>query len=139
METTAPPAIGNPSKDAEHLRLLSIFHYIFGGLQIAISSIFIVHFVMGLVMIGNPTFFGHNPPPTWLGILIAAIGGAVVLLGWGLGVCAIYSGRCIAHRRKRIFSIVIAAINCLSFPFGTALGVFTIIVLMRDSVRRLYE
>jgi hypothetical protein len=25
------------------------------------------------------------------------------------------------------------------FPFGTALGVFTFIVLTRDSVRRLYE
>jgi hypothetical protein len=31
-----------------------------------------------------------------------------------------------------------AGIACVFMPFGTVLGVFTIIVLMRDSVRRLF-
>jgi hypothetical protein len=31
-----------------------------------------------------------------------------------------------------------AGFACLFMPFGTLLGVFTIIVLQRDSVRRLY-
>jgi hypothetical protein len=37
-----------------------------------------------------------------------------------------------------MFSLVVTGITCLSFPFGTALGVFTIIVLTRGSVRQLY-
>ena len=140
MQTTTPPIIGgsDSNTDAEHLRLLSIFHYVFGGFQIAISSIFIVHFVFGLMMLTNPQMFGHNPPPSWLGLLITVIGVGVLLLGWALGICAIYSGRCIARRQRRMFSLVVAAINCASFPFGTALGVFTIIVLMRDSVKQLF-
>jgi hypothetical protein len=35
--------------------------------------------------------------------------------------------------------MVIAGINCLSFPFGTALGIFTLIVLSRESVQALYK
>jgi hypothetical protein len=37
-----------------------------------------------------------------------------------------------------MFSLVIAGVQCMFAPFGTALGVFTIIVLTRDSVRRQY-
>ena len=31
------------------------------------------------------------------------------------------------------------AINCIAFPFGTILGVFTLVVLNRDSVRAMFE
>jgi hypothetical protein len=37
-----------------------------------------------------------------------------------------------------MFSLVIAGVNCASFPLGTLLGVFTFIVLLRASVRSLY-
>jgi len=43
------------------------------------------------------------------------------------------------QKRHRIFSIIIGGLNCLQIPVGTALGVFTIIVLSRDSVRELYS
>ena len=43
-----------------------------------------------------------------------------------------------AKRRKRMFSYVMAAILCAFMPFGTVLGVFTLIVLGRESVRQLY-
>jgi hypothetical protein len=35
--------------------------------------------------------------------------------------------------------MVVAGINCLHIPLGIVLGVFTIIILVRDSVRELYE
>jgi hypothetical protein len=37
-----------------------------------------------------------------------------------------------------MFCLVMAGIACIFMPFGTALGVLTIIVLMRDSVRELF-
>ena len=43
------------------------------------------------------------------------------------------------QRKHRIFSIIVASINCLQIPFGTTLGVFTFIVLMRESVRQSYD
>jgi hypothetical protein len=35
--------------------------------------------------------------------------------------------------------MVIAALLCMFMPFGTVLGVFTIIVLVRDSVKALFN
>ena len=35
--------------------------------------------------------------------------------------------------------MVVAGVACTFAPLGTALGVFTIIVLMRDSVKELFE
>jgi hypothetical protein len=37
-----------------------------------------------------------------------------------------------------MFSFVMAAVMCMFVPFGTILGVFTIIVLSKESVLRLY-
>jgi hypothetical protein len=53
-------------------------------------------------------------------------------------VLNVVSGIFLRQRRHRIFSFVIAGLDCLQIPFGTALGVFAIIVLSRDSVRQLY-
>lgn len=63
------------------------------------------------------------------------IGGLLVILC----VCNVLSGLYIRKRKNRIFSFIVAGINCMQFPLGTTLGVFTFIVLTRDSVRMKYS
>jgi drug/metabolite transporter (DMT)-like permease len=141
MEPTAPPIIGatRPNSDLEHLRLLAIFHYVVGGLHILAASILILHVSVGLLLILRPGFFGNNPPPPFVGLFMTVMFGILMVCGWAMGVCTILSGRYLSRRVHRTFSMVVAVVNCLGFPFGTALGVCTIIVLSRDSVRNLYE
>lgn len=64
----------------------------------------------------------------------------LVLAAWFLasGLLNVISGVCLRARKHRTFSLVVAGINCLHLPLGTVLGVFTIVVLLRDSVRELY-
>ncbi len=62
-------------------------------------------------------------------------GGAFIVTAMAVNVL---SGMFLLRRRHRVFSLVIAGFNCMWFPFGTALGVFTFIVLLRESVTRLY-
>lgn len=62
-----------------------------------------------------------------------------ILLGWALGILVICSGRFISKQRHWTFSVVIAALMCLSVPLGTVLGVFTLVVLMREPVKQLYR
>jgi hypothetical protein len=143
MENAPPPVVGSatPNPDEDHLRLLVVFHYVVGAIYIAFSSIFIAHVVIGIVMMANPGTFGKQPPPfplPLMGLLCAVLGSAAILCGWSVGICTIISGQYLKRRTRRLFSIVIAAINCAFMPFGTALGVFTLMVLMRPSVRRLY-
>jgi hypothetical protein len=53
-------------------------------------------------------------------------------------VLNVLSGIFLLQKRNRLFSFIIGGLNCLQIPFGTALGVFTILVLSRDGVRQLY-
>lgn len=46
--------------------------------------------------------------------------------------------RFLSRRRHHVFCLVIAGIECLVMPFGTVLGVFTIIVLTKESVREMF-
>lgn len=139
-----PPVRPEPNPiDLEHLQLLGIFHYIVGGLLILFSCFFIIYVAMGLVIAIDPEAFDGpkgkgDPPPAILGYILAAIGSGAVFTGWTTGGLMIYSGTCLRNHRRRMFSQVIAGIACLFMPFGTLLGVFTIVVLQRDSVRRLY-
>jgi hypothetical protein len=137
-----PAASAADRTDQEQLRLLAIFHYVVGGLIVAFSCLFVVYIVMGVMFVVAPEFFegrgDKNPPPVFLGYFMAGIGSLFLLTGWTAGGLTVYSGRCLAARARRMLSLVTAGIICLFMPFGTVLGVLTIIVLCRDSVRRLY-
>ena len=130
------------SIDLSHLKTLAICHYVWGGLAAAISCFFILYIVIGLMMARGgfpPRPSSQPPPPPAIGYIMASMGGCAVLCGWTLATLTIVSGRCIAKQKRRVFSLVIAGINCASIPFGTTLGVFTFIVLARPSVRALYD
>lgn len=129
------------NKDHEHLRLLSVFHYIVGGLTALFALIPIIHLVLGLFFILAPEKFGPNPaqqPPVFIGWIFVIVASCVIVLGWILAALIVTAGRFLGRRRHYTFCFVIAAIECLMMPFGTVLGVFTIIVLLRDSVKQIF-
>lgn len=90
-----------------------------------------------MVSAGPKSFTGPPPPPEF-GWLFIVMGTIAVIGGWILGALVIYSGRCLARRRHWTFSLVIAGLLCLAGAPGIVLAVFTFIVLLRDSVKRMY-
>ena len=94
-------------------------------------------------MLFSPEFFpgkpGEQPPPAIIGGLFTCIGGLMFLAGQALAVSTILSGRFLAQRKRYWFVFVIACLQCSLFPFGTALGVLTIITLSRESVKELFH
>jgi len=129
-------------EDRNHLQLLSVFHYILGGITAFFACFPAIHLVMGLMMVLRPEIFGpnaNNQPPAFMGWFFVFMGGLFILGGWALAICMIFAGRFLARRRKYIFCMVIAAIECIFMPFGTVLGVFTIIILQKDTVKGLFE
>jgi len=135
-------AAAQRAKDEEHLRLLAIFHYVVAGLGALFACFPLIHVAMGLMLFFGSAFThkgpGNNLPPQWFGLIFVVIGGVMVVLGWTAAICTFISGRYLAKRRKRMFSFVMAVVLCMFMPFGTVLGIFTIIVLRRESVQRLY-
>ena len=128
------------NQDEEHLRLLSIFHYVVGGLAALFSCLALIYVALGVVFVVAPHKMGGHgpPPPPFLGWIFAFIGGVIFVMGEALAGCIIAAGRCLAKWRNYTFALVIAALECLFTPFGTVLGVFTILVLMRPSVKLLF-
>jgi hypothetical protein len=128
------------NQDLEHLRLLSIFHYVCAGMAALFACIPIIHLVMGIVMTFHPESFGPSKeqPPAFIGVFFIVIGSLMILAGWTFAALLAYAGRCLAQRKYYTFCLVVAGIACLFMPFGTVLGVFTIIVLVRPTVKPLF-
>jgi len=128
------------NQDEDHLRLLSIFHYVLGGILALFSCFPIIHLIFGLIMVSAPHRLETHgqPPPVLLGWFFVAFAMIFILLGWALAALILWSGRCLQQRRRYLFSFVMACIECAFVPLGTVLGVFTLIVLMRPTVKSLY-
>jgi hypothetical protein len=129
-------------QDSQHLKLLSMFHYVVGGLGGLFSLFPLIHVAMGIAMLTSSAGFSDksgNPPPPFLGWLFVSLGGFFIIVGLVISVIIALSGRFIAHRTRYLFSFVIACIECMFIPFGTILGIFTIIVLSRPSVKQQYQ
>ena len=142
MQSPTPPSI-TQGRDEEHLRLLAIFHYVVAAIGALFACLPLIHVALGVMMVAYPKLLDGGqkgaPPPAAMGYIFIAMGGAFVLAGWAAAIGTLISGRCLSRCRRRTFSFVMAALLCLFMPFGTILGIFTIIVLSRESVRHLYE
>jgi hypothetical protein len=125
------------TQDEDHLKLLSILYYVWGGLTALLSC-------FGVVWVGivggalTAAAHDHNGPPTWVGGMIIFIGVISLVVAWVISGLTIWTGRNLALRKHYTFCFVMAVISCLSVPFGTALGVFTIVVLLRPTVKQLF-
>jgi hypothetical protein len=127
-------------QDDEHLRLLAIFHYVVAALMAAWGSFPIIHMVVGAAMVlhkfDKP---GNAPPDEFMGWMFLLMGGAFVVVGWGMAIATAVAGRSLTQRRRYMFCLVMAGLMAaLCMPFGTVLGVFTIIVLIRPSVKQAF-
>jgi hypothetical protein len=129
----------DPSTE-NHVRLLSIFHYVLAGLSAFFSLLPLAYVGFGVAMLSGALEDGHGaPPPRPFGWMIIAFGTVMFLAVATCAVLVAVAGRFLARRRHWTFCIVVAALSCTFFPFGTVLGVFTIIVLAKDEVKREFE
>ena len=128
------------TRDEEHLRLLSIFHYVVGGLAALFALFPIFHLIFGLIMIfASDKFAGKGtPPPAFLGWFFVIFAAMFITLGWIFAAFVLTAGRFLARRKHYMFCLVVAGIECMFMPFGTVLCVFTIVVLMQEPVKQLF-
>ncbi len=127
-------------QDLEHLKLLSVFHYVLGGVVALLAFFPIFHLIFGIVFIvlsARPAANGDGPP-AFIGWLFLVAASMMMILGWSMAGCIIAAGRFLAKKDHYMFCLVMAGIECLFMPFGTVLGVFTIIVLVRESVKEIF-
>jgi hypothetical protein len=129
-------------QDQTHLNHLAIAHYIVGGVMVLFSCLPLIHVFVGLAFLtGGSDLFAHaqNPPPPVFGWLFLLAGLVFFVGAQTVSIAVILSGRFLKKRQHYLFSFIIGCLACMFFPFGTVLGVFTIIVLSRDAVKAKYD
>jgi len=136
------PPLPPRKADVDHLNLLSILHFVGAGFALLGVLFLLMHFSIFYTVFNNPKLWENEkqgPPPAELFDIFKWF--YLVLAIWFItsGILSVLSGLFLRARKHRMFSMVVAGIICVHAPLGTALGVFTIIVLLRDSVRELYE
>ncbi len=124
----------------EHVRLLAVFHYIFTALALlGIGFLFFHYKMMSTLM--SPEFMRTQPNPPPQGFLdvfvwFYVVMGTFLLVG---GILNLLAAHFLRTTRHRMFCMVIGGLNCLQVPFGTVLGVFTLVVLTQDAARLLFD
>jgi hypothetical protein len=130
------------NQDQEHLRLLSIFHYVMAGFACLLPLFSLIYIGLGVLelsgkMPASPGARGSGELVT--GWLFVGMGSLFFLMGAVGAVLNILAGRALAKRERRNLCLVVACLNCLHMPLGTLLGVFTLIVLARPTVKSAFE
>jgi hypothetical protein len=130
------------SRDREQLKLLEVFHYVMVGLALGGMAFIYMHYLIMSTAFSHPWPQQKEQPPFDPVEFFRAFRWFYVFMGvWGLAslVANLASGLCIHTRKCRFFSMIVSGFNCINMPFGTGLGVCTLIVLLRPTMPALYH
>ncbi len=140
------------AEDREHLKLLSIFYYIYGALTLIPMLCLGLWGLIVLIGIGaaasqqtatththTMTVTSHSnfngSGPAVVGTFFTCFFLIAAIFVIAISISVFFAGHSLSRYRNPTFCTVVAALLCLNVPLGTALGVFTLIVLARPTVK----
>jgi hypothetical protein len=133
--------VGMNNEDEKYVDLLSLFHYVLGIITALFSCMPFIHVFIGLAMISGKMFAdtSSSSPPDAFGWIFVIMGSVFILIGWTIAICMLIAGRKLKMRKSRMFCMIVAGVECMFMPFGTVLGVFTLVGLNKESIKDMFE
>jgi len=128
------------NKEIETLKVLAIFHQILAVIVAVITLLPLVQVVVVVHVLSKiQADFGQEAfRDSSVGIFLFA--GAIFLVGQAIAIALSLCARRLKQRRNRVFCMVVAGLESVFIiPFGTVLGIFTLVILNRDSVWTLFN
>jgi hypothetical protein len=126
-------------QDRQYLRVLSIFYYIAAGL-IALFGLFPgIYLAFGIAIVSGSMGPPPKGPPPELGFVFIGVSSLFIVLLEALAVCVVIAGRSLAAQKRYVFCFVVAILLCLQGIPIIVLGIFSIVVLARESVKELFK
>jgi hypothetical protein len=120
-----------------HVKVLAVLHIVFGvlGVLIGLGVFAIFGGIAGLIHLD------HDPDAAIAIPMMGAIGAFVLLCALVLSVPGIIAGVGLLSFQPwaRIVTIVLSILHMLNIPFGTALGVYGLWVLLSNEGAQLFE
>jgi hypothetical protein len=124
-----------------HLDTLGVVHYVVAGFVGLFALLPLIHVAMGLGIVTGSFPFNHHAArggeqfPALFGWIFVVMGLTFVCLGLALATALGFAGTFLRQRRRWLYCIVVDAIACSLFPFGTVLGVLALVTLSQPEVR----
>jgi hypothetical protein len=120
--------------DESNLHLLAILYYFAAGLFAVLLVVALLCLAAGILAMLGLLGGGSSAPVVGIVLIAAAVAG--ILVNVGAGTIFYLAGGCIERCCHYNFCVVAAGVSCLFFPPGAILGVYSLSVLMRPSVRQ---
>ena len=150
MSNAPPPPPAQPvlsyqpyDLDTSHLNILSIFYFVFAGLQCLGVCLSLLYVVGGIVAFAVGMANSHHSDDAVVGVIMGGLFGCmgIVLLVLSVvtAVLNYLTGMALRQRKHLTLIYVVAALTCLSIPLGTVLGIFTFVVVSRPSIKASFD
>jgi hypothetical protein len=120
-----------------HITLLGILAGLWGAMAIVVGVSMLLLAAGALAELMDPASAGVEFAAGLTTAAFVLIGG--LALAWG--AAHVYVAALLKRRRPsgRVLALALALVNLLVLPFGTALGVYALWVLLTNDGRRLFE
>jgi hypothetical protein len=130
-----------PDRWDSHLDTLGVVHYVVAGLVGLFALLPLIHVAMGLGIVTGRFPLDHHTAragqqlPALFGWMFVVIGLMAICLGLALATALGFAGTFLRQRRRWMYCVVVDALACSLFPFGTVLGVLALVTLSQPEVR----
>lgn len=133
MESSTPPNQNQETKD--HLQLLGVFYYVVACLALPLLGILLFQsWIIDWVFREASAQGAEDSFEAFVRLAQILIG----ILAVAHFAAWIYVGRCFRQQNHHTLCTIAAIFVCLSFPLGTVLGVFSLIVLLKPEAKALF-
>ncbi len=128
------------SQNDDVLRVLAVFHFVLAGMATMVALFPTVHLIVGIGLVSGAFTTPRDPFPFalvgWIFVILAS---CWILCGLLFAASMAMAGRMLLSRRRYFFCLTMAGLACMFMPFGTILGTFTIIILMKGDIRAQFQ
>jgi hypothetical protein len=129
--TDREPSNPAPQPNEDYLKILSICHYILGIVMLCFSSFSLLYIFVGAMMMKQ----AKSDEERMIGIIFIIISACVALVSYTIDILMIAAGYYLSRRKKHKFCLIVSCMELIIVPFGTVLGVFTLIVLLKPEIK----
>lgn len=120
----------------DHNKFLGWAHLAYGALFTLLGLAIGLFLIIFGATLGNGG--GRDDPP---GLLVAGLGALMMVIYCGLALPSVIAGYALLKRKKwaKIAGIIAAVFASMSFPFGTAVCVYTFWFMFSEPGKQLYD
>ena len=126
----------------EQARLLGLLLWLLTGFQfLLIGFIGLIYVVMFGAIFASAPRHANDPPPELIGGILIAVMAVIVLFTALFSIPKVVAGYGLRKGKSwaKIWAIIACIMACMSFPFGTAVGVYGLVFIFGDAGKAYFD